>query len=228
MKVTLDAGHGGKDSGAIGNGLQEKDIALSTTLKVGNTLNRHGIKVHYTRTTDVYVGLTERVKRANNNGSDIFVSIHVNSVENPKAHGIETLYYPTSIKGRKLALTIQNKLKAIATADRGIKPRPNLVVLNSTNMPAALTEIGFIKNKKDVEIITKRQDEVAELIAQGILEYLEVRYIPMGNRKKHWAEKHYENLNRKGIVVHEKRFDDKITRGEVIALIDRATDKGVK
>lgn len=226
MKVTLDAGHGGRDSGAVGNGLLEKDIALSTTLKVGNTLNRHGIKVHYTRTTDVYVGLGERVKRANNNGSDIFVSIHVNSVENPKAHGIETLYYPTSIKGSKLALTIQNKLKAIATADRGIKPRPNLVVLNSTNMPAALTEIGFIKNKKDVDIITKRQDEVSELIAQGILEYLGVKY--MKDKKKHWAEKHYENLNRKGIVVHEKRFDDKITRGEVIALIDRATDRRVK
>ena len=78
-KVFLDAGHGGKDPGALGNGLQEKDIALSVTLKVGNILANHGVTVGYSRTTDVFLELADRATRANNFGANVFVSVHCNA-----------------------------------------------------------------------------------------------------------------------------------------------------
>ena len=95
-KVFLDAGHGGKDPGALGNGLKEKDINLSVTLKVGNILKNHGVNVGYSRTTDVFLELADRASKANNFGADVFVSIHCNAFDDPSAKGVETYSYPGS------------------------------------------------------------------------------------------------------------------------------------
>ncbi len=90
--VVLDAGHGGKDSGARGKHVQEKDIALSLALKVGGYIqeNLPGVKVIYTRTTDVFVPLHERASIANNNNADLFISIHVNANPSSRPYGTET------------------------------------------------------------------------------------------------------------------------------------------
>lgn len=83
--VVLDAGHGGKDSGAKGSKSLEKNIALSISLKVGKYVNENleNVKVIYTRTTDVFVPLHKRAQIANDNKADLFISIHVNA--NPKS-----------------------------------------------------------------------------------------------------------------------------------------------
>ena len=83
VKVFLDAGHGGHDPGALGNDLREKDINLSVALKVGNILINHSVNVNYSRTTDVFVELAERARKANNYNADIFVSLHCNAFDNP-------------------------------------------------------------------------------------------------------------------------------------------------
>ena len=89
--VVLDAGHGGKDHGNLGNGHKEKDIALKVTLELGKELERlKGIKVIYTRKKDVFVDLWKRADIANKSDADLFVSIHCNSVANPKPYGTET------------------------------------------------------------------------------------------------------------------------------------------
>ncbi|MBN2663575.1 MAG: N-acetylmuramoyl-L-alanine amidase [Bacteroidales bacterium] len=90
--VVLDAGHGGKDPGAIGRKSKEKDITLSLALKVGNylTKNTDNINVIYTRKTDVFIPLTDRAKIANDTNADLFVSIHVNAVSNKNVQGTET------------------------------------------------------------------------------------------------------------------------------------------
>ncbi len=90
--IVLDAGHGGSDPGAIGKNCKEKDIALAITLKVGKYIeeNLKGVKVIYTRKTDVAVDLWKRPKIANDNKADLFISIHCNAVDNTKPYGTET------------------------------------------------------------------------------------------------------------------------------------------
>ena len=89
--VVLDAGHGGKDPGAIGKyGTQEKDIALDITKRAGRLLEKSGIKVVYTRDEDVFVPLLERTKMANEANGKLFVSIHANANKNRKVQGFET------------------------------------------------------------------------------------------------------------------------------------------
>lgn len=91
FKVVLDAGHGGKDPGAVGNGVKEKDITLAVTLKVGKILEKHNdFQVEYTRKTDKTLTLDERPKLANKVNANIFVSIHCNSFANPRPFGTET------------------------------------------------------------------------------------------------------------------------------------------
>ena len=89
--VVLDAGHGGKDPGAIGKyGVQEKDVVLDITKRTGRLLEKSGIKVFYTRDEDVFVPLLERTKMANESNGKLFVSIHANANKNRKIQGFET------------------------------------------------------------------------------------------------------------------------------------------
>src|SRR5690554_5852859 len=90
--VVIDAGHGGKDPGAMGKLALEKDIVLAIALKVGAYVkdNMPDVKVVYTRTEDVFVPLDERAEIANKAKADLFVSIHGNSISNPKIYGAET------------------------------------------------------------------------------------------------------------------------------------------
>ena len=91
FKVVLDAGHGGKDPGAIYYGVKEKDIALDVTLRVGKILeNNPEIKVSYTRKTDVFIELIDRPKIANKEDADFFISIHCNGAKSAQAYGTET------------------------------------------------------------------------------------------------------------------------------------------
>lgn len=91
--VVIDAGHGGKDPGAVGNGVREKDIALSVALQVGRYVeDQLGVRVVYTRTTDVFVTLRNRGRIANEARGKLFVSIHANSVASPSAYGTETYF----------------------------------------------------------------------------------------------------------------------------------------
>lgn len=91
--VVIDAGHGGKDPGAVGKTAKEKDIVLSVALKLGNLIKKNypNVKVIYTRDKDVFVELGERANIANRNNADLFISIHVNSVDgSSSSHGTET------------------------------------------------------------------------------------------------------------------------------------------
>jgi N-acetylmuramoyl-L-alanine amidase len=91
FKVTLDAGHGGKDNGAMYFGNKEKDLTLAVTLKVGKLLEQSpDINLIYTRKTDEFIELRERAKIANRSTSNLFVSIHCNANKSPTGNGSET------------------------------------------------------------------------------------------------------------------------------------------
>ena len=109
--IMLDAGHGGRDPGAVYQGRQEKDDTLNLVLAIGQILQERGIDVEYTRTTDVYETPYEKAMEANNAGVDFFVSIHRNSfpIDN-EVSGVESLVYALTGIKYQMALNINEQL----------------------------------------------------------------------------------------------------------------------
>ena len=172
--IMLDAGHGGRDPGAVFNGRQEKDDTLRLTLAIGEILQNNGVDVEYTRTTDVYTSPYERAMKANNAGVDFFISIHRNSFPTDnEVFGVESLVYDLSGIKYQMAQGINDQLEAIGFVNLGVKARPNLVVLRRTRMPAVLVEVGFIDSNVDNRLFDDNFDDIAQAIASGILDTLE-------------------------------------------------------
>ena len=173
MKICIDPGHGGKDPGAVAAGCVEKDIALSISLKLAEILKSKGLDVFLTRSDDTYNSVAQKAAKANKWGADLFVSIHCNSAASVLANGTECLIYGYDGESDTLAYDIQNAIvRRLKTTDRYIKVRKDLVVLNSTKMPAALVETAFISNENNREKLINQQSDFATAIADGIFEYL--------------------------------------------------------
>lgn len=171
--IVLDAGHGGPNPGAVYNGRQEKDDALALTLAVGAILEDNGVDVYYTRTADVYESPYQKATEANATGADYFVSIHRNSSPYPNQYtGIETLVYNRYSESARLAYNINAQLEQVGFVNQGVNERPNLVVLNSTQMPAVLVEVGFINTDADNQLFDEQFNAIAQAIADGILQTL--------------------------------------------------------
>ena len=176
--IMLDAGHGGRDPGAVYNGRQEKDDTLALTLAVGEILQGRGIDVLYTRTTDVYESPYQKAMEANEAGVDFFVSIHRNSYPTDNTvSGVETLVYDKSGLKLQMAENINEQLEAIGFVNLGVKERPGLVVLRRTRMPAVLVEAGFINSDTDNQLFDENFDDIALAIAEGILDTLQANSI---------------------------------------------------
>lgn len=169
--VIIDAGHGGSNPGAVYNGRQEKDDVLALAMAVGRILERGGVDVYYTRTADLYESPYQRAMEGNAVGGDYFVSIHRNSSPYPNQYtGVETLVYNRYGEAARLARNINEQLVRVGYEDQGVNERTNLVVLNRTDMPAVLVEVGFINTDADNQLFDERFDEAAQAIADGILE----------------------------------------------------------
>ena len=189
--IFLDPGHGGSDSGAVENGVREKDLTLSVYNKVSSRLASLGYTVLTSRNTDKDVGLVSRADQANKSNADMFLSIHFNAGGRGTAYGIETYYYkpedgytpainkenhnnPERIeKSRKLANKIQqNLLYKTGAYDRGVR-RASFAVLRETSIPSILVELGFIDNQEEVNKIktNEYQEKLADGIVDGIVEY---------------------------------------------------------
>ncbi len=176
--IMLDAGHGGRDPGAVYNGRQEKDDTLRLTLAIGEILEAHGLDVQYTRTTDIYESPYQKAMEANNAGVDFFVSIHRNSFPTANAvSGVESLVYDKSGIKLQMAENINDQLESIGFVNLGVKARPNLIVLRRTKMPAVLVEVGFINSDTDNQLFDANFDAIAQAIAAGILDTLEMDHL---------------------------------------------------
>lgn len=171
--VVLDAGHGGANPGATYNGRREKDDTLAIALAVGGILEENGVDVYYTRTTDVYESPYQKAQEGNEVGADYFVSIHRNSSPYPNQYtGVETLVYNRFGAAARLAENINERLEQVGYENQGVNVRPELVVLNATDMPSVLVEVGFINTDADNELLDERFAETAAAIAGGILDTL--------------------------------------------------------
>ncbi|WP_455443415.1 GBS Bsp-like repeat-containing protein [Streptococcus salivarius] len=191
--IYLDAGHGGYDPGASYFGISEKSLTLAIQSRVKAKLEAEGYQVVTTRTSDIYVDLTDRSRAANASESDIFVSIHINASGSSAAQGIETYYYqpyaeypsrinatyhanPTRLSmSDTLANAIQSSLiNATGAQNQGVK-RQTFAVLRETTAPAVLLELGFLSNPQEAARLNTSayQETLANAIVAGIKSYYE-------------------------------------------------------
>ncbi|MBR5596667.1 MAG: N-acetylmuramoyl-L-alanine amidase [Lachnospiraceae bacterium] len=168
-RIIMDAGHGGRDNGASYGDRIEKEDNLAMTLAVGKILEEMGFDVVYTREEDIYQAPFRKATIANEAGGDLFVSIHRNSSEIANQYqGVETLVYSEGGFPQEVANNINNELEKVGYINLGIEERPRLVVLNSTQMPAVLVEVGFINSDDDNQLFENKFEETANAIAEGI------------------------------------------------------------
>lgn len=174
--VVVDAGHGGKDTGAYRRyGGAEKVATLDVAERLERKLHESQLNTVMTRTSDVFIPLDERVRIENSQKNAIFVSIHFNDSRRRGIHGFETYYHSPS--AAELAGRIQEKLMAIPhSANRGVHTA-NFRVLRLATYPAVLVECGFLSNR--AEGSEARDAEYRELLADKIAEAIvEHRYGP--------------------------------------------------
>lgn len=185
--VVIDPGHGGEDPGAVGKrGVLEKDVVLNVSLELARLLQRAGIEVVLTRTTDVELGqetgagwkvgdLSARVRTANSCRADIFISVHANADVYTYCRGAQVFYRADVNKdSERLARALQSEIARICkNTDREVSSNINQYVLKSVKMPAATVEIGFLSNPEEEALLASPdyQAKMAWAICSGILKY---------------------------------------------------------
>ncbi|WP_053178021.1 N-acetylmuramoyl-L-alanine amidase family protein [Peribacillus loiseleuriae] len=245
-KIKIDSGHGGKDSGAVGNGLLEKNLTLDISKEMKKYLDENytGHETTLTRTTDIFIELSERANIANRDGSDVFISNHVNA---GGGTGYESYIYTKPSSG-SVKLQESVNAEALATAKKyglgahGIDNKQgNLAVVRQTNMPAVLTEIAYI-DSKDAELLKNNNfiKDMAAAYARGVAKYLSLPVkkmpVPMEeskvverdiNKVSPWAEKNWEEAVANG-YFDGTRPGATITREEAAVVINRLRSNFLK
>jgi len=174
--VVVDAGHGGKDSGAYRRyGPPEKLATLDVAQRLDRKLRESELKTVMTRSSDVFIPLDERVAIENAQKNGIFVSIHFNDSRRRGVHGFETYYHSSA--SFDLANGIQEKLMTISHSKNGGVHTANFRVLRNATCPAVLVECGYLSNRSEGN--QARDWEYRELLADRIAEAIvEERYGP--------------------------------------------------
>ena len=174
MKVCVDAGHGGTDSGAVGTApfeVEEKTVNLAIAERLEAALERRGHWVVMTRRQDRTLSTVARAAFANRLGADLFVSVHANAAASPVAEGMEVYHFPGSGAGQHAAHEIRWQLVTVFPdhRDRGVK-EANFTVLRRTWMPAVLVECEFLTHPQQLVFLTDpdSQQRLAEAIATGV------------------------------------------------------------
>jgi N-acetylmuramoyl-L-alanine amidase len=173
LTVCIDPGHGGRDTGALENGVAEKDVNLDIALRTRDIIESGGYRVVMTRDKDEYVSLARRCAMADGARASILLSVHNNS-RPPDAEGTTTYFYRGSEEGGRLASFVQGQVVlSIRRANRGTRGS-RLYVVSNVGMPAALLEGVFLSNVEDARLIKEPRfrQKIAEGAAAGVLDYL--------------------------------------------------------
>lgn len=186
--LTVDAGHGGHDGGAVGVrlGVLEKEINLDIARRLERLLIGAEATVHMTRADDRFVDLWARADLANETQSDVLVSIHANSApDNTTAKGTETFVRTGEPDSERLGAALQRSLtSALGTIDRGVRPNRYLVVRRA-QMPAALVEVAFLADPEEEALLMEEwfRERAAQGIFNGLLRY----FYPQDELESDWA-----------------------------------------
>ena len=197
--IVIDPGHGGEDSGAVANGLLEKDINLSISLKLRDMLTADGYKVIMTRDTDRSIydssagttrekkrsDLNQRVEIINSDHDNILLSIHQNKFEQSRYSGTQIFYSGNDSSSIKLAEELRKSVVSLIQPDnkREIKKaEDSIFILKKAEVPAVIVECGFLSNKEEAGKLSdeKYQQQMAFSIYCGLVGY-ERKYTDTGN-----------------------------------------------
>lgn len=186
--VAIDPGHGGFDPGKVGvSGSLEKDINLAISFKVRKKLEKKGIQVVMTRTTDDAIckpedsnkkmtDMRNRVNIINASNAAIAVSIHQNSFTDQSSKGAQVFYYTGSKQGEELAKIMQTQIREKIGDDnrRMEKANSDYYVLRKVSCPIVIVECGFLSNPGEEALLSEEdyQEKMAEGISAGILQFL--------------------------------------------------------
>lgn len=168
--VIIDAGHGGRDSGARAHGKQEKTLALDTAHRLKRKLTGH-FNVIMTRSSDRFVDLDRRVKQANRHDSAVLVSLHYNSSRSRRSRGPETYYWRVDSHG--IAKRIQRNLEKATVSSRRSRGlvRRRLRLTRNSQIPSVLVEFGYLSNRSDARAAgsSSYRDRVAAAVANALI-----------------------------------------------------------
>lgn len=182
--IFLDAGHGGKDCGAIKNNIYEKDINLILVKKIEKKLVKKGAIVYLTREGDYDLAnknvkhrkrsdLSNRAKLINNSDCDIYLSIHLNSTLNSNWRGIQVYYDDNNENNLILAKTLNKEFETFSRLTRKIKKENNYYMYKQIKKTGVLIEAGFLSNPSDNYLLRDNnyQDKLVDVIVKGIENY---------------------------------------------------------
>lgn len=226
FKLFLDAGHGGHDSGATGNGLREKDIVLEVCQRVDNYLAKHypDIECILSRNDDRFVELRERTNRANGLKADCLVSVHVNSASDHRANGFESFVYTTDDQTTKSYALQQQLHNSLATLwvgknrrDRG-KKKANFHMVREFKGAAVLVELGFIVNDTDARLLKDKSflQQNAERISEAVAAYAGVTKSVTPSKKMY------------RVIVDGKQTGAYAVTSNVVEAFEKAVKSGAK
>jgi N-acetylmuramoyl-L-alanine amidase len=240
IKIVVDAGHGGSDSGAVGiNGLYEKDATLDISLKLKQELLNRGYEVVLTREDDRYISLENRVDFTNQQNADLFLSIHANDYPNSEAKGTLVLYYdnqypqtsyPASEEMKKLTPVSKSFAQTVLdaftnklhTVNQETVPSSVYVVRTGT-IPSVLVETAFLSNAEDAALLADPESraQMAEAIADGVEAFRPVEFSDVYG---HWAQDAILSLKEQGIITGDNHLyypERSLSRAELITLLNR-------
>lgn len=184
--IVVDPGHGGKDGGAVSrDGLVEKEVALSISLKLRDYLQEAGALVILTRETDqdlADVGarkrkaqdLHRRAQLVKTSDADAFISVHLNAVPSSRWSGAQTFYYPTLEDNQQLARYIQRELiRNLENTTRQARHSGEVYILKTSPVPSALVEVGFLSNPQEAARLAQEpyQNLLAASIYEGVVHF---------------------------------------------------------
>lgn len=178
--VIIDAGHGGRDTGARANGVVEKDVNLAVARLASEDARRRGLDVVMTREKDEQLTLAYRTDQIGKYDTTLFVSIHHNAIKSASVSGAEVYYHKQDADSRALAEIVHSKLVSSTTMPgRGARSdsklyQTGLFVLRNSPVPAILVEVGYLTNAKDAARVKDAafQKKAATAIVDGIVSYL--------------------------------------------------------
>lgn len=233
MKIIIDAGHGGKDPGATGNGFKEKDITIMISKYQQKRFGELGINVEMTRTADATLENSARTAKVRNSKANICISNHINAAGNPTASGTEVIHSIHS--DGKLANMIMDELVNAGANKRRVFCRQGnhgdyyFMHRETGSVETVIVEYEFITNKLGIERFMKDWQVYAETVVRAVCMYLGIKYFRKEVEKiadtknqtvSDWAKEGWNWAKENGIT-DGNRPKDNMTREEMVTMLYR-------